>query len=149
MRSSPPSVRRRRIVIVEARRLGAGWTDGPGRATFLSTSARHSAPAWASSTRRCWKARDTGSFVDREQLRRVLSVLLPAMVYVLAIQFLGIYVASAIYIAIFMIVLGVPSAKGIFRPCGERIFFLMLRSGLRCRFCGSPRAARLPRYERR
>ena len=52
------------------------------------------------------KKRNTEVFVDSEQLRRVLSVLVPAVVYVLAIQFLGIYVASAIYIALFMIVLG-------------------------------------------
>ncbi len=37
---------------------------------------------------------------------RVLSVLVPAVVYVLGIWFLGLYVASAIYIALFMIILG-------------------------------------------
>ena len=52
------------------------------------------------------KNKNTEIFVDSEQLKRVLSVLLPAAVYVLAIQFLGLYVASAIYIALFMIVLG-------------------------------------------
>ena len=36
----------------------------------------------------------------------VLAVLLPALVYVLAIQLLGIYVASAIFIALFMVWLG-------------------------------------------
>ena len=36
----------------------------------------------------------------------MLSVLVPATVYVLAVTFLGLYVASAIYIALFMIVLG-------------------------------------------
>jgi hypothetical protein len=45
-------------------------------------------------------------FVDSVQLNRVLSVLIPALVYVLAVQFIGLYVASAIYIAVFMIVLG-------------------------------------------
>ena len=50
--------------------------------------------------------RNTEIFVDSEQLKRVLSVLVPALVYVLAVQFLGLYVASAIYIALFMIVLG-------------------------------------------
>jgi len=45
-------------------------------------------------------------FVDSEQLKRVLSVLLPALVYVLAVQFIGLYVGSAIYIALFMIILG-------------------------------------------
>jgi hypothetical protein len=35
-----------------------------------------------------------------------MSVLVPATVYVLAVTFLGLYVASALYIALFMIVLG-------------------------------------------
>ncbi len=52
------------------------------------------------------KGRSTEIFVDSEQLKRVLSVLIPALVYVLAIQFIGIYVASFVYIALFMIVLG-------------------------------------------
>ena len=52
------------------------------------------------------KKRDTRAFVDREQLVRVLSVFVPAIFYVLAIVFVGIYIASAIYIAVFMIVLG-------------------------------------------
>ena len=41
---------------------------------------------------------------------RVLSVFGPALLYVLGIVFLGLYVASAIYIALFMIVLGKYSA---------------------------------------
>jgi hypothetical protein len=52
------------------------------------------------------KKRDTRIFVDPGQLRRVLVVLIPAIGYVLVIQFLGIYIASAIYIAGFMIGLG-------------------------------------------
>ena len=52
------------------------------------------------------KNRNTEIFVDGEQLKRVLSVFLPALVYVLAVQFLGLYVASAVYIALFMIILG-------------------------------------------
>jgi hypothetical protein len=47
-----------------------------------------------------------GVFVERGQLRQILSVLLPALVYVLAIQWFGIYVSSAIYIAVFMVWLG-------------------------------------------
>ena len=97
------------VVIVEARGLGAGWTsDGPGSGYFpfyigiilCFASAGIFWQAVAS------KQRDRGGFVDREQLVRVLSVFLPAIVYVLAIVFIGIYVASAIYIAGFMIVLG-------------------------------------------
>ena len=52
------------------------------------------------------KGKNTEAFVDREQLSRVLQVLLPALVYVGAIQLIGLYVASAIYIALFMIILG-------------------------------------------
>ena len=37
---------------------------------------------------------------------RVLSVFVPAIFFVIAITFVGIYIASAIYIAVFMVVLG-------------------------------------------
>ena len=97
------------VVIVQARALGAGWTsDGPGSGYFpfyiglilCIASAGILYQAVIS------KKRDTRAFVDREQLVRVLSVFVPAMFYVLAIVFLGIYIASAIYIAVFMVVLG-------------------------------------------
>ena len=97
------------VVIVQARALGAGWTsDGPGSGYFpfyigvilCIASAGILYQAVAS------KKRDTRAFVDREQLVRVLSVFVPAIFYVLAIVFIGIYVASAIYIAVFMVVLG-------------------------------------------
>src|SRR5215218_5453050 len=97
------------VVVVQARGLGAGWTsDGPGSGYFpfyiglilCIASAGILYQALAP------KKRDTRAFVDREQFVRVLSVFVPAIFYVLAIVFLGIYVASAIYIAVFMIVLG-------------------------------------------
>ena len=45
-------------------------------------------------------------FVEWGQLKLVLSVLVPATVYVLGIQWIGIYVASVVYIAFFMVWLG-------------------------------------------
>jgi len=45
-------------------------------------------------------------FVERGQLRQILAVLLPALLYVLAIQWFGIYLSSAVYIAVFMAWLG-------------------------------------------
>ncbi len=118
------------VVIVEARRLGSGWaSDGPGAGYFpfyigiiicisglgIIYQALFS------------KARDTGTFVDRQQLGRVLSVLLPAMVYVLGITFLGLYVASAIYIALFMIVLGKYSPlKSVLVAVGVITLFFMM-----------------------
>ena len=97
------------VVVFEARRLGAGWTsDGPGAGYFpfyigliLCMSA-----LGVIYQALVAKTRDDGAFVDRVQMGRVLSVLVPAAVYVLAIWFLGLYVASAIYIALFMIILG-------------------------------------------
>ena len=47
-------------------------------------------------------ARDTQVFVQREQLRQVMVVLLPSTVYVLGVQWIGIYVSSAAFIALFM-----------------------------------------------
>ncbi len=46
------------------------------------------------------------SFVERLQLKRVMSVLVPALIYVLGIQLIGIYVSSTIYILLFMHYLG-------------------------------------------
>lgn len=46
------------------------------------------------------------AFVERGQLRQVLHVLLPAGVFVLGIQLIGIYVASVLYIVVFMRWLG-------------------------------------------
>ena len=97
------------VVVVQARALGAEWTsDGPGSGYFpfyiglilCIASAGILYQAVVS------KKRDTRAFVDREQFVRVLSVFVPAIVYVIAIAFVGIYVASAIYIAVFMIILG-------------------------------------------
>lgn len=48
----------------------------------------------------------SNTFVQRGQLRQMLSVLVPAALYVLGIQLIGIYVASAVYIAVFMAWLG-------------------------------------------
>lgn len=50
--------------------------------------------------------RGSESFVEHGQLKQVLKVLIPAALYVLGIQLIGIYVSSAIYIALFMYMLG-------------------------------------------
>lgn len=118
------------VVIVESQRLGAGWTDdGPGSGYFpfyigIIVCISALGIFWQSMFS---KSRDTGAFVDREQLGRVLSVLLPAAVFVLGIVFVGIYVAAAIYITLFMIVLGkykVP--KSVFIGVAVSVFFFVL-----------------------
>ncbi len=97
------------VQIVEARRLGAEWTsDGPGAGYFpfyIGLILLVSGAAILVQSLRARKA-DNSVFVDSVQLKRVLSVLAPSVFYVGAIMLLGIYVASAIFIMLFMIVLG-------------------------------------------
>ncbi|RZL86173.1 MAG: tripartite tricarboxylate transporter TctB family protein [Variovorax sp.] len=96
-------------VIFESRKLGAGWTsDGPGAGYFPFYIGVIIAVSGAGILYQALlgKDRNTEVFVDSEQLKRVMSVLLPATVYVAAVTFLGLYVASAIYIALFMVILG-------------------------------------------
>jgi hypothetical protein len=97
------------VVATTSYKLGAGWmSDGPGAGYFPFYIGLILCISGAGTLFQCLrnKTRNTEIFVDGEQIRRVLVVLIPAAVYVLAIQFVGMYVASAVYIAGFMIVLG-------------------------------------------
>ncbi|HET7341015.1 MAG TPA: tripartite tricarboxylate transporter TctB family protein [Methylomirabilota bacterium] len=90
------------LVMFDAVRLGFDWgSDGPKSGFF---------PFWLAvlmivacvaivvqATRRAG-----GVFVSREQLRPVLAVLVPAVAMVLVMEFLGLYVASALYLAFYM-----------------------------------------------
>ena len=73
------------------------------------------------------KAEEGESFVSVEQLKLVLSVALPTLLYVLLIQYLGVYAASIIFIAAFMMWLGKYGwLKSISVGCGVSVaFFLM------------------------
>jgi hypothetical protein len=97
------------VTAFESWRLGARWTDdGPGAGYFPFYIGLVICFASIGILVKALRARgrDTEVFVDRESLRRVLQVLVPAALYVLAVQFIGIYVASALYIALFMVLLG-------------------------------------------
>jgi hypothetical protein len=97
------------IVLEGSWKLGAGWTsDGPGSGYFPFYIGIILCFAGVGIFLQALlgKKKNREIFVDREQLGRVLSVLLPALVYVFAVQYIGLYVASAIYIAGFMIALG-------------------------------------------
>jgi hypothetical protein len=72
----------------------------------------------------------TKSFVSRESLKKILTVLVPTAVYVALVKYLGLYVASALYIAYFMWRLGnypwikiVPVAVGV-----SVVFFLIFET---------------------
>ena len=97
------------VVIQGSWALGSGWTsDGPGSGYFPFYIGVLLCIAGVGIIYQALfgKNKKTDVFVDSEQLKRVLSMLLPALVYVGAVQFLGLYVASAVYIALFMIILG-------------------------------------------
>lgn len=96
------------IVIYGSRKLGSEWTsDGPGAGYFPFYIGLILCISGIGVLYQALAGKEnTEVFVDRESLGRVLSVLLPAAVYVGAIQLIGIYVASAVYIALFMIILG-------------------------------------------
>jgi hypothetical protein len=97
------------VVLFGSRKLGSGWTsDGPGAGYFpfyigLILCISSAGILYQSLL---GKNRNHQIFVDRQQIRRVLIVLLPALFYVLAIQVVGLYIASVVYIAGFMILLG-------------------------------------------
>lgn len=97
------------VVLFGSSKLGHEWTsDGPGAGYFPFYIGLILAISGAGIFFQALfgKKKNTDVFVDREQLGRVFSVLLPAAVYVLAIQLIGIYVASVVYITLFMVILG-------------------------------------------
>lgn len=97
------------VVVVESRRLGAGWTDdGPASGYFPFYIGLILCISSAGTLYQALfgKKRNMEIFVDGEQLKRVLTVLVPAAIYVGAVEVVGIYIASTVYIAGFMIVLG-------------------------------------------
>ena len=97
------------VVAYGSYQLGSGWTtDGPGAGYFPFYVGLLICIAGIGvfvQTLLAKNKRDD-AFVDREQLQRVLSVFIPAVVYVGAVQVFGLYVASAAYITLFMVFLG-------------------------------------------
>jgi hypothetical protein len=98
------------LVVYDSLRLGMRWVgDGPEAGYFpfyvgaLVCTAGLVTLAQAVFGR---AAKSGGIFVTWGPLRQVLAVLIPAALYVLGIELIGIYVSAAIYIAVFMIWLG-------------------------------------------
>jgi len=97
------------LVLFDSYRLGASWgEDGPQAGYFpfyigilVCVS---SAAIFVRALRSVELAAE--SFVSREQLKMILTVLAPTVIYVALIAFLGFYVTSTLYIAYFMRHLG-------------------------------------------
>jgi len=97
-------------VMVGSLKLGASWgADGPEAGYFpfyISLIILLSSTVTLYQSAIVNKKKKTESFVEREPLKQVMAVLIPAIVFVLGVQLIGIYVSSALYIAIFMVWLG-------------------------------------------
>lgn len=95
------------VVMISNYQIGAGWaSDGPrpgyfpfrlGVAIFIGS---------IFVLRQALISNDRSAFIEKGQLRLVATVLLPLIVFVAAIQFTGIYLASAVFIGAFMVFIG-------------------------------------------
>jgi putative tricarboxylic transport membrane protein len=94
-------------VIITNYELGAGWADdGPEAGYFPFRLGIIITIASVAVIVQAYLKNDRSAFVEREQLKLVATVLLPLIVYIGAIQLIGIYVASALFIGIFMMAIG-------------------------------------------
>jgi hypothetical protein len=94
------------MVIVDSLRVGTGWSDeGPrsGYFPFYIGLALLVSSGWVALKQLLTWRSNNPAFADRAQLGLVWAVLWPSAVYVAAIAFLGIYVASFLLIAYFML----------------------------------------------
>jgi len=97
------------LVAFKSWQLGAGWReDGPGAGYFPfyigALICISSAVVAFGAIRR--SGRDNKVFVTHEQLKRVFTVLLPSIGFVVAVQVIGIYLGSVLFIATFMVWVG-------------------------------------------
>jgi hypothetical protein len=97
------------LVVYDSNRLGASWgSDGPQAGYFpfyiglllcVSTAIVLVQSALKIKS-------DRHVFVEVGQLKQVLLILVPSTVYVAGVQWIGIYVSSIVFIALFMKILG-------------------------------------------
>ena len=120
------------IVIYDSNRLGVLWqvNEGPASGYFPFYIAVLMSIASVANLLNAILGKTEGgddTFVSVPAFKRVLAVLIPAIVYVAAMQFIGIYVASAIFIFSFMIILGrEPVLKAIAVAVGVPLALFMM-----------------------
>ena len=91
------------IVLFDAVRLGIGWgTDGPKSGFFPFWLAALMVLTCGVIVLQAFHRAAEKPFVTSEQLGRVLKVLWPAAGMVVLTQFVGLYVASALYLGFYM-----------------------------------------------
>ncbi len=90
-------------------RTGMGWdATGPqaGYFPFYLSVILAGASLWGLAREFLARKQASGTFVTREQLRRVLQVFAPTLLFCVLTQWLGLYVASFLLIAGFMVLVG-------------------------------------------
>ena len=93
------------LVVYDSYRLGSGWaSDGPQSGYFpFYIGLLICISSLVVLVQCALKVKvDRGVFVEPEQLKQVLVILLPSTAYVAGVQMIGIYVSSAIFIGLFM-----------------------------------------------
>jgi putative tricarboxylic transport membrane protein len=97
------------VVMIDSWEIGAGWvSDGPqaGYFPFYIGALMLIASLGTLVTSLITKRPNLATFVGKDQLKSVMSVLVPTTVYVVLIPWLGIYLSGAIFIAFFMVAIG-------------------------------------------
>jgi putative tricarboxylic transport membrane protein len=91
------------LVIWDSLRLGIGWgSDGPQSGFFPFWLAVLLVGASAVIALQAHRRTTSRPFVTREQLKPVLTTLLPSAGFVVLTQFLGLYVATMLFMAFYM-----------------------------------------------
>jgi putative tricarboxylic transport membrane protein len=91
------------LVIWDSLRLGIGWgSDGPQSGFFPFWLAVPLVGASAVIALQAHRRTTSRPFVTREQLKPVLTTLLPSAGFVVLTQFLGLYVATMLFMAFYM-----------------------------------------------
>ena len=97
------------VVMVGSLKLGAKWgSDGPESGYFPFYISLIILICSSVTLIQSIRARELAdeTFVEREPFRQVMAVLIPAALFVLGVQLIGIYVAGVLYITFFMVWLG-------------------------------------------
>lgn len=118
------------VVSWDSYRIGSGWgADGPESGSFpfyIGLLIIISAAVTIFNALRM-DAEEAGEFVGHGELKLVMAVLIPSIIYVALIDFIGIYVASAIFITVFMVWQGKFSIlKSLIVAVSVNVFFFFM-----------------------
>jgi putative tricarboxylic transport membrane protein len=94
------------LVMYDSYQVGIGWESGPESGYFPFYIGVLMTLASVVTLVQATVGGSTETFVEWASFKRVLTVFVPAAMFVAAIPFLGIYVAGALFIAAFMTIIG-------------------------------------------